>query len=104
MLAVPQTINENWSIDFMHDSLSNGRSYRLLNVIDDCNREGLDIEEDFPLPSERVKRVLDQWIDWRGKPNRICCDNGPEYISDTLAAWAEQRQIDIAFIQPGPPQ
>lgn len=103
-LAVPQTINETWSMDFMHDQLSDGRSYRLLNVIDDCNREGLGIEVDFSLPSERVKRVLDQLIDWRGKPNRIRCDNGPEYISGVLAAWAEQHKIDIEFIQPGKPQ
>ncbi len=103
-LAVPQTINETWSMDFMHDQLSDGRSYRLLNIIDDCNREGLGIEVDFSLPSERVKRVLDQLIDWRGKPNRIRCDNGPEYISGVLTAWAEQREIDIEFIQPGKPQ
>ena len=66
--------------------------------------EGLGIEVDFSLPSERVKRVLDQLIDWRGKPNRIRCDNGPEYISGVVTVWAEQREIDIEFIQPGKPQ
>ncbi|HTN35114.1 MAG TPA: integrase core domain-containing protein, partial [Marinobacter sp.] len=73
-------------------------------VIDDYNREGLGIEVDLSLPSERVMRSLDQIIEWRGKPSQIRCDNGPEYISATLAAWATQRSITLIFIQPGNPQ
>lgn len=80
-LHVPQAINVVWSMDFMHDQLDDGRSIRLLNVIDDFNREALAIEVDFSLPSERVIRVLDQVIAWRGKPQVIRSDNGPEYIS-----------------------
>jgi putative transposase len=93
-----------WSMDFMHDELGSGRSFRLLNVIDDYNREGLDMEIDFSLPSERVTRTLDRIIEWRGKPRQIRCDNGPEYISETLASWARKREIKIVFIQPGNPQ
>ena len=85
VLAVLNTINECWSMDFMHDQLENGRSYRLFNVLDDFNREGLVIEVDFSLPAELVVRALDQIIEWRGKPNQIRCDNGPEYISAVLA-------------------
>ena len=103
-LAVPEMINDSWSMDFMHDQLNDGRSYRLLNVIDDFNREGLGIEVDFSLPAERVIRSLDQIIEWRGKPRSIRCDNGPEYISGKLSAWAEKREIKLAFIQPGKPQ
>ena len=103
-LAVPEIINDSWSMDFMHDQLNDGRSYRLLNVIDDFNREGLGIEVDFSLPAERVIRSLDQIIEWRGKPRSIRCDNGPEYISGKLSAWAEKREIKLAFIQPGKPQ
>lgn len=103
-LAVPDTINTCWSMDFMHDQLENGRSYRLFNVIDDFNREGLAIEVDFSLPSIRVIRALDQVIEWRGKPKQIRCDNGPEYISGLLATWAENNGIELAFIQPGNPQ
>ncbi len=91
-------------MDFMHDQLSDGRSYRLFNVIDDYNREGLDIEVDFSLPAERVIRSLDQIIEWRGKPIAIRCDNGPEYISGALQEWAEKRRIRLAYIQPGKPQ
>ncbi len=67
-LEVSDGINKMWSMDFMHDQLGNGRSFRLLNVIDDYNRDGLDIEIDFSLPSERVTRTLDRIIEWRGKP------------------------------------
>ena len=103
-LAVPTTINDCWSMDFMHDQLADGRSYRLFNVIDDFNREGLAIDVDFSLPATRVMRSLDQVIEWRGKPKQIRCDNGPEYISGLLASWAEKRSISLAFIQPGKPQ
>lgn len=103
-LAVPDKINISWSMDFMHDQLEDGRSYRLLNVIDDFNREGLGIEVDLSLPSERVIRTLNHIIEWRGKPKQIRCDNGPEYISNILADWAKGNDITIAFIQPGNPQ
>jgi putative transposase len=103
-LAVPERINECWSMDFMHDCLSDGRHYRLLNIIDDFNREGLGIEIDLSLPSERVIRALDRIIEWRGKPKAIRSDNGPEYISHRMQAWAEQQGIELKFIQPGNPQ
>jgi putative transposase len=103
-LAVPKKINGTWSIDFMHDSLGDGRSFRLFNVLDDFNREGLGIEVDYSLPAERVIRTLDQIIEWRGKPEVLRCDNGPEYISAVLAVWAEKRGIRIEHIQPGKPQ
>lgn len=103
-LAVPETMNVSWSMDFMHDQLSDGRNYRLLNIIDDFNREGLGIEVDLSLPAERVIRTLDQIIEWRGKPCSIRCDNGPEYISEKLGAWAVKHGIKLNFIQPGNPQ
>jgi putative transposase len=103
-LAVPGSINECWSMDFMHDQLQNGRSYRLFNVIDDFNREGLGIDVDFSLPSERVVRSLNQIIEWRGKPKQLRCDNGPEYISILLANWAKENGIELKFTQPGNPQ
>lgn len=103
-LAQPEAINLIWSMDFMHDQLSDGRSFRTFNVIDDFNREGLCIEVDFSLPSERVIRALNQVIEWRGKPKAIRCDNGPEYISNKLAEWAEKHRIKLEHIQPGKPQ
>ena len=73
-------------------------------MLDDFNREGLGIEVDFSLPAARVVRTLDQIIEWRGKPAAIRVDNGPEYVSGTLAVWAEKRGIVLWFIQPGKPQ
>jgi len=103
-LAVPDAVNMSWSMDFMADRLGDGRAFRLLNVLDDFNREGLGIEVDFSLPAERVIRSLERIIEWRGQPKSIRVDNGPEYISGKLLAWAEKRQISIRHIQPGKPQ
>ena len=103
-LFVPSAMNEVWSMDFMHDQLQNGRCIRLLNVLDDFNREGLGMEIDFSLPAERVIRALEQIIEWRGCPKEIRCDNGPEYISAKLQTWAGQRGIRLRYIQPGNPQ
>lgn len=103
-LGRPMAVNQVWSMDFMHDQLQNGRSYRLLNVIDDYNREGLAIEADFSMPSERVIRTLEQVIEWRGTPQVIRCDNGPEYISSRLQVWAARKGIQLEYIQPGKPQ
>ena len=103
-LAVPDKINQVWSMDFMHHRLTDGRTFRLFNVIDDHNREGLAIDIDFSLPAERVIRALDQIIEWRGKPASIRSDNGPEYISSALAKWAHDNDIKLDFIQPGNPQ
>ena len=103
-LSVPLSQNEVWSMDFMHDTLQSGRSYRVFNVIDDFNREGLGAEVDLSLPAERVTCALDRIIEWRGKPKALRCDNGPEYISHKLKSWAASKQIDLLYIQPGQPQ
>lgn len=68
---------------------------RLLNVIDDFNREALAIEVDFSLPASRVVRTLEQLIEWKGKPAAIWCDNGPEYTGNILISWAAQQNAYI---------
>lgn len=103
-LAVPEAINQVWSMDFMSDTLIDGRTIRTFNVIDDYNRQALTIEVDFSLPSERITRVLDQLIEWRGKPIAIRLDNSPEHLSHHFKNWAEEHYIDLRFIQPGQPQ
>lgn len=103
-LLVPGAPNDTWSLDFMADSLSGGQKFRTFNVLDDFNREGLGIEVDVSLPAARVTRTLDNIIQWRGKPKVLRCDNGPEYISGTLAKWALLNDIKLAFIQSGNPQ
>ena len=87
-LSVPTVKNQVWSMDFMSDSLADGRSLRTFNVINDYNREGLTIEADLSLPSARIIRALEQVIEWRGKPAALRCDHGPEYISAELTSSA----------------
>ncbi|MDB5660541.1 MAG: family transposase [Cypionkella sp.] len=84
----------------MADRLGDGRAFRLLNVLDDINREGLGIEVDFSLPAERVIRSLDRIIEWRGKPATIRVDNGPEYISGKLMEWAENQGVSSSTSNP----
>ncbi len=101
--SVPTSINDVWSMDFScTTSCLDGRSTRLFNVIDDFKREGLDIDVDFSLPAARLVLSLDQIIEWGAMTIR--CDNGPEYISSILAAWAENLAIQTSFIQPGQTQ
>ena len=102
-LSVPTAPNQVWSIDFMCDSLVDGRRFRLFNVIDDFNRESLAIEIDTSLPARRVIRVLERLIAEKGKPANVRCDNGPEFISHLLEQWCTDRKINIQFIQPGRP-
>jgi putative transposase len=66
-------------------------------------REGLAIEVDTSLPAERVIRVLEQVVAWRGQPQSIRLDNGPELISKRLMAWCAERGIELRYIQPGKP-
>lgn len=102
-LGEATAINQVWSMDFMSDSLSDGRLLRTFNVIDDYNREGLTIDVDLSLPSERIIRSLEQIIQWRGKPSAIRCDNGPENIAQAMVDWANEIKITLMYIQPGKP-
>jgi len=102
-LAQPASANESWSVDFMSDSLLSGRPFRTFNVIDDFNREALSIEIDTSLPSGRVVRILDNIASWRGYPQRLRSDNGPELISKKLELWAETHDVLLDFIEPGKP-
>lgn len=102
-LVVPSSANCCWSIDFMSDALISGQRFRTFNVLDDYNREILGIEIDTHLPSARIIRVLDKIASWRGYPEKLRMDNGPELISIKLADWAEENNVQLDFIQPGKP-
>lgn len=95
--------NELWAMDFVRDTLASGRVFRALTLIDTCTRESLAIEVDVSLGADRVVRILEQLRVTRGLPARIICDNGPEFRSRVLDAWAYQRQVALHFIQPGKP-
>ena len=84
----PTRINQRWSMDFMLDGFSNGRRFRLLNLVDDFSREALVMEADTSLPGLRVVRALERLVTTRGLPEMITIDNGPEFTSCVLDAWA----------------
>ena len=102
-LFQPEAANHVWSLDFMHDSLWDGRPFRMLNVMDDYNRQLLWVETDTSLPALRVIRVLNQLKESRGLPEMIRVDNGPEFISRKLDNWCKDHHVTLAFIQPGKP-
>lgn len=102
-LEEPEEPNEMWSMDFMSDSLYEGYSFRILNILDDYNREALAMEVDRSLPSERVVRTLRRLTAERGAPECIRVDNGPEFLSDNFKLWCQENDIDIHFIQAGKP-
>ncbi len=95
--------NEIWSIDFMQDTLLNGRKFRTFNAIDDFNREVLAIEIDTSLPATRVIRTLSQVVELRGKPSKIRMDNGPEFLSNKFELWCKENGIELQYTQPGKP-
>lgn len=102
-MAIPLGPNERWSIDFVRDTLADGRVFRGFTVVDDFTRECPAIEVDHSLPGERVARTLDRLAEERGLPKTIVCDNGPEFQGQTLDFWAHRHGVTLSFIQPGKP-
>ncbi|HEU4630223.1 MAG TPA: IS3 family transposase [Gemmatimonadaceae bacterium] len=102
-LAAPTRPNERWSMDFVRDTLGDGRAFRALTIVDDFTRESVAIEVDTSLPGERVVRVLECLAATRGLPHGIICDNGPEFAGRVLDQWAHRRGVQLLFIQPGKP-
>jgi putative transposase len=102
-LFIPEKQNEVWSMDFMHDSLQNGRKFRVLNIMDDYNREALAIEAHLSIGSRLVVQILEEVIREKGMPKVIRVDNGPEFIATALSDWCKERKITLQFIQPGKP-
>lgn len=98
--AAPAAPNERWSMDFMSDTLGDGRPFRIFTVVDDCSRESPGVLVDVSLGAERLTRFLD---DQDVLPNVLVCDNGPEFTSQHFDQWAHRRGITLQFIQPGKP-
>ncbi len=102
-MVLPRRINERWSVDYMSDVLRGGRRIRIFNVVDDLSHEALASEVDTSLPARRVIQVLEEIALERGYPERIVCDNGPEFRSQAFDAWAYEHGVVLDFIQPGKP-
>jgi putative transposase len=95
--------NQEWAVDFVHDTLATGRGIRVLAVVDTFTRECVSLEVDSSMSGQRVTRTLEVVIEQRGQPELIRCDNGPEFTSRHFVTWCAERKIQLIHIQPGKP-
>src|SRR5262249_15524423 len=102
-MAIPQGRNLRWSLDFVMDTLTSGRRFRILTVVDDFTRECLTLVADTSLTAPRVVRELDRIIEARACPRMIVSDNGTEFTSNVILAWQQERDIEWHYIAPGKP-
>lgn len=102
-MLVPLRPDERWSLDFVSDQLTDGRRFRILAVVDDCTRECLTLVVDTSLSGMRVARELDRLVAERGRPRMIVSDNGSEFTSNAILAWADQNRVEWHYIAPGKP-
>ena len=102
-MLVPMGPNQQWSLDFVSDQLTDGRRFRTLTVVDNCTRECLALVADTSLSGVRVARELAAIIERRGNPMMIISDNGTEFTSNAILAFADKRKVDWHYIAPGKP-
>lgn len=102
-MAIPQEANQRWSLDFVSDSLTDGRRFRVLCVIDDFSRECLATVVDNSISGIRVARELDAIAERRGYPCMVVSDNGTELTSNAILKWSQERQVEWHYIAPGKP-
>ncbi len=102
-LVMPSRPNERWSLDFVSDSFTDGRRFRILTIVDDHSRECLALVADTSLSGVRMARELDSLIAERGKPTTIISDNGTEMTSNAILRWCQDRGIAWHYIAPGKP-
>ncbi|HWW25449.1 MAG TPA: integrase core domain-containing protein, partial [Caulobacter sp.] len=103
-LEAPLAPSPRWSLDFVSDQMTDGRRFRILTVIDNCTRECLALVADTSLSGARVARELDAVIAQHGRPGAIVSDNGTEYTSNAILAWADDSGVGWHYIAPGKPQ
>ncbi len=102
-MLLPLRPDERWSLDFVSDQLTDGRRFRILAIVDDCTRECLALVADTSLSGIRVGRELDRLVAQRGRPRMIVSDNGSEFTSNAILAWADQNRVEWHYIAPGKP-
>jgi putative transposase len=103
-LERPASANGCWSLDFVSDQFTDGRRFRILAIEDVCTRECLALVADTSISGRRVARELDAVIARRGRPGTVISDNGTEYTSNAILAWADERKVGWHYIAPGKPQ
>lgn len=102
-MTVPQDTNQRWSLDFVSDTLVDGRRFRILCVIDDFSRECLALIVDNSISSQRVARELDAIAERRGYPLMVVSDNGTELTANAILKWQQAHDVEWHYIAPGKP-
>ncbi len=103
LMAIPQGPNQRWSLDFVSDTLTDSRRFRMLAIVDDFTRECITLVADTSLSGVRVGRELDAVIAKRGRPQTIVSDNGTELTSMAILRWSQETNIEWHYIAPGKP-
>ena len=101
-MTLPGRINQRWSLDFVSDTLSDGRRFRILCIVDDYSRECLAAVVDTSLGGVRVVRELERLVEERAMPETVVSDNGTELTSGAVLRWATRR-VAWHYIEPGKP-
>jgi putative transposase len=103
-VEVPTRPRQRWSLDFIHDSLRDGRRFRVLTVVDDFSRECPAIAVGTSISGQRVIWVLEELARLTGLPQVLVADNGPEFTSKAVLCWAEEKGVKLHFIDPSRPR
>ena len=103
-METPIAANQRWSLDFVSDQMTDARRFRILALVDDCTRECLTLIPDTSISGRRVARELDAVVQERGQPVSIVSDNGTEFTSNAILAWADRTKVAWHYIAPGKPQ
>src|SRR3954453_3170442 len=102
-MPVPSGPNRRWSLDFVHDQMTDGGRFRILAGVDEGTRECLALVADTSISGRRVARELDRIVARRGRPGGIVSDNGTELTSNAILAWSDRQKVAWHYIAPGKP-
>ena len=103
LMARPTGVNQRWSMDFVSDQLSDGRRFRVLDVVDDFSREMVGQLVCVSITGAQAARFLNELFENRSAPRKIICDNGTAFTSKAMFFWSRESGVKLGFIQPGKP-
>lgn len=99
----PIAPNALWALDFLFDTTVDGRTLKLLNIVDEFTRECPAIVVGRNCDADKVVAILDRLAVERGAPAYLRFDNGPEFIARAVADWCRFNGVHTVFIDPGSP-
>jgi len=96
-------VNSRWAMDFISDRTRTSSAFRVLVIMDVVTKECLALEADNSLSGRRVGQVLNRIAMFRGYPDEVLTDNGPEFTSNAMNEWSYDHNVKQIFIDPGRP-